>query len=439
MLPISDAELKSVMTGSYGNLFGKADKKRLDSVYYEDYEKVGWIGTFPQAFTSTPVGYGSTGTETDVISYSTSTRCSFQVSSTMEHKFPEIELKKEYKDLYRFKLVDDVGYKVVVSATFGSTDTVIQTLDPHSQIMLHEKLTDPGHKKGLERKMGLRSVCKEWMTHMPATTLYYRQQWYYSFWPCKAFPMYLLNKPTDVSHVYSMILDMKKLIIVKKLNLDTLEWEIMQTVDTSLFSKFPDKIPPPTLYGRFSQMSPEEYQDRFDIKLDDFYILDMVKCDASNERKPGSEVTATLGTFGGVVQALFWALDNVTYKTSNITCNYTVDELPNKRSQSGITYNTLQTSTGSKFINIPSALLEGELAVGTFANSGDRNGILTWQYVEKVMQQNNGGSCPQYIDSTIKCTITKNVTKQSRFVLIFRALVARKLTIKDGHLSIEHK
>jgi hypothetical protein len=441
MLQVSEAELKSVTDSNYANLFGKAGKKGLDSVYYEEYEKVGWIGTYPEAFTSTPsTKYDTTeGTEIDIITYTTSTRCSFLVASTMEYQFPEIELKEEYKDQYRFKLIDDVGYKSPINATFGSTDTPVQSLDPHSQIMLHEKMTDAGHKKSLERKMGLKTVCKKWTTHMPTTVLYYRQQWYYSFWPCKAFPMYLLSQPGDIRHVYNMILDLQRLINVKKLNKETLEWELVKTVDTSIFSKFPKKIPPPILYGRFSHMSPEEYQERLNIKLDNFYILDMIRCDAENERKPGQEVTASLRTFGGVVQALFWAADNVTYKSSNITCNYTIDELPNKYSQSGIKYNTLNTESGPKFTKIPTALLEGELAVGTFTNSGNKNGILAWQYVEKLTQQNNGGSCPQHMATSITCTINSSVSKQSRFFLIFRALVSKKMTIKDGKLNIEHK
>ncbi len=434
---VSKAELDSINKCYYASLFAKNNGDKFRSIYYEDYENVGWICLTPVAFKAShnPGVEDPNEPHIGTYNYHITVSHKFLVCSTMQLNVPNLQLKKEYIGTYRFKLVDDVGFKISPSAKVEATEEQILSLDHHSQIVLYEKMTKPGHKEALEKMMGTHTLCAEWTTHIKAKSLFYRQQWSYSFAPSKAFPIYLLNKPDDLCHQYQFCLDISRHLNLQMFNDQTLEWDLVQ-VDMSLFINPPKKFSQPLLFGVFGDISPAELDERRKNNICKFYIMDMVSdVDEDETGMPGKNIKKTIPKFPGIVQSRFWMLENVSNVDSNITCNYTGDVMSGKGSETAIVSNTMKTKAGYKFKNLPSPLFEGALSPYNFNHSSSRPGILTWSYVDRVGDRNNGGSKPQDID-TITCAISKDVAPLSEFKLIVRDLVVKEMTIIDGKVKI---
>jgi hypothetical protein len=438
-MSITTEEMRSSLNSQYSKLFEPDDTEELSCVYKSEYSPIGWIGLTPAPFLSSPTSEDSLSEDPDirgtaVRNYAIKTAHRYQVSSVMQISVPNLSLSKDNRANYRFKLAKDFGYKIIIYAKFGSDEEVALRLDKHDQIFLFEKMTKAGIKESLERKMGRTTVSKNWYVTMPAKKYFYKQQWSYSFFPSSAFPIWKLSKPSDVYHQYKMCLLIEKQINMQKFNDDKLIWEDCE-VDMSLFDNAPQLFAEPVLYGLFSDNSPLEQDRRQSEVNNSFYVLDMVNCDSSKKRSKGEKASANLKICPGVIQSLFWALENVSHLNLNITCNYTKDLHENKNSETPISLNTILTNYGAKFESLPSALLEDCLAPNTF-NNASKQGILCWSYVEKVCEGNNGGSRPQNMGLKISCVISPDVPTNDIFLLRFRALTLKEISIINGSLVV---
>lgn len=440
------AEWNATSRGSYSECFmtelnkNPGQRDELHVVHTENYDPIAW--TVPSIKRLTPA-VSEVGADTEekelitIVTYTINTTAAYLSGATMVLVPPEVELRDEYKKDYRFKLVDDFGYKVTQRAVFGANKVDIYTLDPHDQIILRKHFTPASEEAGMRERMGLDTVCKDLVTHSPATKLQYKQQFPYSFYPGKAFPVNKLDSTISMYHTYEMQLDMRYLINLFKYNPSTCSWELVPgEVDRSLFKKL-GKVPTPSLFLRFSDMSPIQMEAMLMNENKPFYIYNMVNCDAPGRHKPDDDVTASIKGFDGLVQVLFWALENCTHHSSNVTCNYVSDTVPTKKSQTAIAYNTLKTTTGSKFEALDSGLLDGELSFGVLPNAGTRDGILSYSYVERVGPGNNGGCNAQGVATDLTCKISSRSQDRARYRLIVRALVIKRMTINGGRISID--
>ena len=436
---VSDAEFESVTTGSYAHLFELAPKGKLRSVYLDEFEPVGWIGLTPtRLFCSSPSQNGVGSSETTTLIYKEETAYKFLTTTLLELQIPEIKLKTTHVGTHRFKLVEYIGYKITTDAEFRTNEAVIGKLDTFSQIALFERMAKPGNKAIQEKRMGKNTVCAKWTNHMKATNLYYPQQWGYSFCSAKAFPIYLLNDHRSIYHRYEMSLDIKKHINMQEFDKSTLTWKDVE-VDMSLFDNVPERFAQPSLYGTFANASKTEMLERTESGINTFYVFDMINCDAPNKWKPGTLANSALKNCPGLVQTIFWALENVTHEHLNITCNYTRDALSHQNDdpdsqcfESAILTTTINTDTGFKFDKMPSPLFDGGLSEHVYPSSSGGYGILTWHYVENVGPENNGGSCPQKKGTKISCNIAGGLPKNTKFKFRFRALVIKEMTIQSN-------
>lgn len=436
---IHAAEWGAVLNTNHSSSFFTNPGEDVTSVHGEKFDQVGWtgIGLERLLISTSNANSGNTSrSELVTVVYTASVGGAFLASTHMVLPVPGMELKESNKRDYRFKLVGDFGYKVATKAVFGSDKTDIQTLDTHSQIILREKMTANADVKAMEKRMGLRTVCNKWVTKLEPIILYYRQQFYYSLWPSKAFPAYLVTSTSSLVHRYILSLNILRHINIEKFDRVECKWKPVKFIDPSLFVSIPT-LPIPDLYARYTSISPPEVESRELAKLNTFYILDMICCDAANKHKPGSDAIATLKPFSGLVQVLFWALENVTHEDINIRCNYTIEASEDSNSRSPIATNSLATAHGPKFEDIEPILLE-EIAQGVLPNSGTKNGIVVWPYVERVGPCNNGGTPAQNMGTTISCKILDETSnKGQKYILICRALTCRKMIIEGGKVRMD--
>ena len=441
------AERDAVLNSCYAKLFSKDQDGSFRSIYSEDFGTVGWVGLTPAMFLSETTTGGNDPEDRHLLfrKYFVHTAFKFLVASVMKITTPALKLKKQYAANYRFKLVDDFGYKVTEKAKFSSkTIPDLLTLDKHSQIIFYDRMIKPNDKKSLDKKMGKKTVCKLWCTEMNAKPLYYRQMWSYSFWPSRAVCIGMLNSSSDVFHHYGLNLNVHKHIEMQVYDEDSFEWKHC-TVDMNMFENPQTMLEEPVLYGMFSNDSPMEEIER-SKHLVEYYFLDLVNCDSKEVCKPGGNTVATSALVTatirkecpGLIQCLFWALENVSGSPYNITCNYTSDIIPNKYSTTPISSNSLDTKKGAKFDAMPTELFEDCLAIDTFNMSSTKVGIPAFPCVQQLGDGNNGGSRLQNLKTVITCTIprAKDPSLDYEYMLRFRVLTLKQYAIINGTIVL---
>ncbi|CAH6421599.1 Hypothetical protein POVR2_LOCUS407 [uncultured virus] len=433
---VAQAEWKATLESSYADTFVTEPGEPMTSVHAEKFDPIGWTTCSMEQICGSSSS-SVAGSNISSVKYEVASSSSFMNAIHMAIPVPALELKEMYKRDYRFKLVDFFGYKVVANAVFGSGSTIkIQSLDPHTQIFLFDRMTPIGDVEASLRRMGAELECKEWTTVLKPTTLYYKQQYYFSFWPGKGFPLYLVANKMAPHIVIEYVLDMMKHVVVKRFDHALCKWVIEKKINADLFTTRPT-IDVPTIYGKFSNISPVEMENRALDKLNTFYILDMINCDMEDKFKPGSIAKSTLIDFNGLVQVVFWALENVTHQDANISCNYTRDQIEHINSKSAVESVTVKSNSMDKCKNITPDLLN-ELSQGVLPNSGCKNGIMIWPYVPKIVPRNNGGTPAQKLGTSIACAIELTPeSKGNRYMLRCRALVCKKMIIESGHIRIE--
>jgi len=287
--------------------------------------------------------------------------------------------------------------------------------------------------------MGMKTICFKWCYNtMNPTKLMFRQMFGYSLWECKAYPLYLQEKLDDVYYTYEYILGISNYIQMQKYNRKTLKYEDIET-DMDLFEKMPTKFEIPKLYNRVSYITEAEKQKRRKEGVDTFYIHDMITCDDTIEIGPGGDVQVEIKDCPGITQTIFFMLENVAYYAYNNTHNYTSSKDETDESQTGIISTSIITSAGEKVSQLPSQLLETQIAMDTYRNNGPKIGILSMPGVAVVTRKNNGGLCADLIKMIIKCKSSKEVHGKEispRYRFRVRVLVSKEYTFINGKLSI---
>lgn len=139
MSGLCDKEWEAMLASPYAPHFTRNQRERFDYAHHEEFNSLGWLSLYPQTFTcNDSVRYDPIESQNiTTANYTVPPKSSFISKSIMEVQIPKIKLKDEFKFNYRFRLTDDVGYKIFKTAVLKSGEsTVIQTLDPHSQIIL---------------------------------------------------------------------------------------------------------------------------------------------------------------------------------------------------------------------------------------------------------------------------------------------------------------
>lgn len=433
---VAKAEQNSVTkeeNNPYKHLFTHHELDQIDSATAEEYNPVFWTG-----HTVVKIDPHKSGEESDSSSdknrvtsaiYTNKVYHDFTMSSSIALIVPDLEFKDEYKDNYVVKLKEYIGYSITSEAIFSSPTRLVDRLDPNGQIFLFNKVTKPGMYEKLMRDMGMRTVCVEWTTSISRCVLFYPQMYGYSFWECKMWPVYKQANLSDVTYSYKYTLSIEKHIQMRKLNLNTLEYENIE-VDMSLLKDPKAEFEIPKLYNRMCDMADAESDKRKFLDLDTFYLHTLINCDSPNEITLGStelKLEAAIKGCKGVTQAIIWALENVSGDKYNITHNYTFDAVETFSSKTGILSNSIVTDAGEKFLNIPSEIFESQLS-SFFRNSGTKSGILGAPYGVIFCRGNIGGSCVDLIGTTLKCTIKATKQKKVRCKFIVRVLTCETFT-----------
>jgi len=434
-MSVAATELKSVRDSPYANLFFKDEEGKIGSVYHEGFKTLGWNGLTEKPLNRT---HCDGSNKLIIATYKPEVSFDFMVHTSLEIKLHKLKLKPEFIGKYRFRYVDDLEYKISPSAVLRTDKVLISNLDTYSQLVLNTKLTHSGHNNNISKTL------TEWSyDFIKDDEIYPIQKWYYGNHPGKAFPLYRLENPSDVYHVYDFDLRTYRLIIVQNFDESILEWKEVDNKKLEGMNLFEnsDKIGMleiPTMYGMFSNMTDEERAERKDLNT--FYIEDMINCDPpeSSKLKPDSVTSRTTDMCVGLVQAFFWSAENITYGDYNITCNYTIDKYPTRDSKAAIKSSTMIVNSMSKFENLPSKLFEGPIGTKHFYQTSKRKGIMGFPLVQEFDRGNNGGSCPQKNGTKLAFTLESCPSKEYRFVVRMRALSVKKMIIDEkGNLSIE--
>jgi hypothetical protein len=429
---VSRKEHKSVLSSKYASLFTQQAGQDIESIYADDTTSVWWTNNNKEAFIPSNVSRtpkGQNGAETLTIVYTVESPHHVLKSSTLAVTVPDLVLKQEYVKDYRFKMADNFGYFLSTKAelTFGNTFKC--TLTPYDQVALFEHMTKSSIKTGKNKEMGKGNISTTWVKKLKSKTVFYPQQWGYSLLEEKALMLYMLAKPQSLMHKYEFDLCIKKHINVQRFNPSFGNYEDVPS-NMDLFEGSLTEFAQPTLYGEFSDISPEEMLDREEKGLNTFYIHDMISCDPENASVRGANVVS-FKKCKGLTQAVFFSLENTTNAHLNHNCNYTSDVVIDENSVSGIQSINITTNTVAKMSNIsPNLFLNSR---GLESNS-DIPGMFVDLHVNKVGHGNQGGAMLQKTNTKFTFTIDASLREEYKFQLKVSSLVVKKFTIRDGNI-----
>jgi len=432
---ITGAEHTAVMSSPFAHLFTSNSEGKMHSMHHEKFDATGW--TSPNGIEVLPsnVVYQDTG-KVAIVTYKLETGYKFLDSSTLGVDTPSTELKDEYKGMYRYRYARNLPFKIAKECRFGSSDTDIGSINPYGQEALYDAFTPAGHKEALERDMGHTTICEWSTTSMPQKTVYAPQQFGYSLCgSVKAWPLYKQKKTAKVFHEYKFHLNILKFIEMEKFDEEAVKW-VMHVPDASLFKTLPVAFAQPRLYCKVSDVSPLEMAKRGEsLETNDFYIFKMIKCELANKFRPGTSVPIPI-TSPGLCQALFFSMENVTYKKYNRT-SYTVDVHEDEWSKSSIESCSLSVAQGAKYKDLHSQLLETQMSLRALPSKGAKKGIHCHLYVNYVGAENNGGAYLSELNTVMKNTISSEAASGSVFKPRVQMLVIQCCTFnEDGTFKI---
>ncbi len=434
---ISAAECDALAASPYGSSFTVDAQGEIHSVHKEKFDTTG--PTFPNT-----VEIPATSLVTDEknskvqATFKLDTSYKFLNQSTVGLPTPALALKRAYKHTFRFRWVKNIVYKVCRIASFRSSIVTVNALRPYDQEVLYENMIPASHKPGLERDMGHTSVCEDWVSAIEATTLYAQQCFGYSLGTCKAWPLHEQTDPAQFYHQFQFNLAVMQFIEMRRYDEVKAKW-VKHIPDASLFENMPVTFSCPRFFCNVSDVAPLEMRAHNASKPNTYWIFDMVRCEPTpniNTYSPGVSVVTQIAA-GGLCLAVFWSLENITYKAYNKTHNYTCrydDE--SSHAVSSIHTCSYLTSFGPKFKNLPAQMLEGQATPRVFPCSSAKVGICKRADVAYVGIENNGGSIPEAIGGNIANTISSNAPKKAKFKPRVRKLVLRKCTFEGGKLTI---
>lgn len=434
---ITAAEHAAVMSSPYADSFTPNADGRMHSMHHEKFDATGW--TSPNGIEVIPsnVVYQDAG-KIAIVTYKLETGYKFLDGSKLGVDVPYTELADEYKGMYRYRFVKNLLFKIAKECRFGSSDTDIGSIDPYGQEALYNTFTPAGSKEALESDMGHDTICELWTTSsMPAKTVYAPQQFGYSLCGAvKAWPLYKQKKTAKVFHEYKFRLHILKYIEMEKFDEEKVVW-VEHVADASLFKALPTAFAQPRLYCKVSDVSPVEMAKRGEsLETNDFYIFKMIKCELANKFGPGTSVPIPIAG-PGLCQALFFSMENVTYKKYNKT-NYTTSLREDVWSKSSIVSCSLLMPQGPKYKDLDSQLLETQMSLHALPSKGKRKGLHCHLYVNYVGSENNGGAyLAADLNVVMKNTISPEAPAGSVFKPRVQMLVIQRCTFsEDGSFKI---
>ena len=405
----SEIEMKKLFSGE-GNaqlkkIYEADSEGWIDTIFLYEIRTVTWYSLNPVAFPASLEGVGNNALSK--CDYRIPKGFEYLINSFLEMRPPAIKVKDEFSADTRIAWTNNLLGETVTDASCVIDDSIhLQGIDKHWIIMNNEFYTDPGHERRSDLSIGNYSDMIEMDTILPSRELSCRQPWFYSMKSGSAFPLFILNSNSTISHKYQYELDIVNLLQMEILEND--KWVKVKPMISRL-DGVPSNgmLPMPVLRGTFGKIRESEVSwnrsERGDYQI---FTEDVIKCDGEGTIQCGGQQSIALKS-EGMCKAIFWGAYNVTQHKLNNRSNYTTNSNDPIDGDPPIRKVSMRYAGGcDKFNGIPIESFAGPLLRDHFPKAPRRNGLYAFSFsYESHFYGSDVGVDLEAVGATLKCEI----------------------------------
>lgn len=421
----------AIKKSPYADLFIPPDDNNdidCKMLHYRNKPRMLWYETRVDTFKPQPNG--------KIVTYITPPSYHYLHRSFKVITLPEMRIKNEYAETFRFRWDDDIGYKVSPLSSFEYNGVRINHKDMLWDIMASERHIDPGCVKRHKKDVGNSKELAQWSHYHKKVRLQPEERWCYSEMSEMSFPLWKLASIDKLEHIYTYNLEIPKLIRMQQ-RINGKWTKIKPRMD--VFTTNETLLKMPALYGVFTRQSP--YEESFhedltasgDNSTNEYYISDVVIADKKNKLGYNSTKSVSIKTLG-LIRAVHICAENAVAKKYNNACNLTWNSDDHKCGDTPISHVTIKNALDENILKeMPSSILAGVLGNHHFKNSPKRNGILSYAFSNRLNEHgiDVGELSPIEISCYFK-TDDPDADQNDKFLLKVRALIMRVMVFVDG-------
>ena len=281
------------------------------SPFLHKFKKISWSTQLPEEM--------QRAEESDKCIFYANSKFHYLTSSYLVQPLPSIRVRAKFADKYQICWSHNLGHNITEHGRLLIDEDHAQRintvwLDKYSQYYVNQK-----RKEYLE-SIGNLPFLTDWSTFLPEYNLYLPQPWFYSR-RSKALPLFLC-KISKVKHEYKLKRDLQDLLRMRRKDKNGIWKEIKCHPDIIEGAK-DDKIPYPSMWGRYSLITPAEknWREKSNYNI---YIDDILSFQSPNTEKLGKIVEVPVSSYLPV-RAFFCVAENMSAKKINNLSNYTTD------------------------------------------------------------------------------------------------------------------
>lgn len=304
----------------YGTIDGKDD---VSSYFNVQYAKPSWNAQAQVKMQSVMEGETKEGEATIV--YRVNHEYHYLMYSYMIMQFPQIRVKPEYKGKVQICWPHNLGTAPIVRAVHELDTKDIQSWDNLWANMYFQHFMKPGFRDAHNVGIGNIPAIEEWSEHLPYYETCVDQPWNYCRYPALAFPIFLCDTTSKITHKYTMKNRVSDLLRMRIKKPDGTWEELKKIAFRCLDGVAADsKINAPELWSRCAIVTQQEL-DFYKCKgrLDQ-YIEDVVAIDGPNPISIGTTIALEMKS-SNPCKAYFWVAENETSNEFHNFANYTTN------------------------------------------------------------------------------------------------------------------
>lgn len=389
-------------------------------------------------YSMTPIKFipGTSGKE---ISFSTPPGFDYLCHTYLSFKLPNVQVDMSKVGEYQICWTPDICYHVTPSAKIKIGGMLLCNIDRFWMIFNDGYFSDANHEFSVNRDCGKVPELMEWNSELPSRKLKPSQPWYYSKGGGWTFPLWKLNSQTTLTHIYTMNLDLSKLIRMRKNT--PRGWELVP-VDLSVLSIFDNKknkvssIGQIDMYGEVAEITPaEKLEPWHNVNL--FVIEDIVDSGKPDKVDFEQKTSIDFKTTNGITKASYWKAQNVKAVLYNDHSNFTTNWRDSKQGKNPLRKIGLEFDNYTKFDKFDADDFSGPLARQHFPSTPKIVGLHAIAYSARLKGVNTMGINAKDLASILHCDLVKkkhirDEDQDSKFVIIARSQVVKYIKFEKG-------
>jgi hypothetical protein len=399
--------------------------EKIDSHYYAEDYKIAWYSKQKHKFECLT-------TADNKVRFTIPDGMCFLYDCFLRQKFPEVKVKKEYRDTVRLCWTNYVAIAAVEEAMLkvdGCEPTSFTRFWYNVQM---QYFRNQAFSKQILEHAGQKQELTEWTDVLPEFESSVKQPFFYTRVTEDALPLAMnpnTKAPTVVQHIYTLRNKLSQLLRMQQKSEEG-EWEDIKF--SPQYINGPLQLEHPELTGQFSVNTDLELSS-YRCESDGIvrYYDDVIHITSENDETMGKVFSRSLGECNMPCKAMFWMCENMTSSDYNLYSNFTTNSSDISQGLSPIESSTLSYGGKNlnKFVNLQTDNEFEESLLSLPSPSIDR-GYQCHTFCNNPLARLDVGVNLSEVNAKLVVNLRTDESNTDKFRLHILMLVTRKLIIR---------